>query len=89
MATLLSKFRIQHSHMEIITTVGKKPHADSYREFKMLIEKWMMHEERGENKETHPWKINREELLAHKDKVRNDENMGENGENMSEILFRK
>ena len=44
----------------------------------MLIEKWMMHEERRENKETHPWKINREELLAHKDKVRNSENVSEN-----------
>ena len=57
----------------------------------MLIEKWMMHEERGENKETHPWKINREELLAHKDKVRNDENMGENGENFENMsdLFEK
>ncbi len=67
MATLLSKFRIDYSHLEVITDINKKPKKESQNEFNELISGFRM--KTGETEESHPWKIQESDLSTHKDKV--------------------
>ena len=40
MATMLSKFRIEYSSMQVIPDVGKRPKDESIKEFQKIINKW-------------------------------------------------
>jgi len=43
--------------------------CSSLQDFDRLIEDWVLKRAKGENEETHPWKISEQELQTQREKV--------------------
>uniref|UniRef100_A0A8C4R0C4 Solute carrier family 12 member 3 n=1 Tax=Eptatretus burgeri TaxID=7764 RepID=A0A8C4R0C4_EPTBU len=75
MATLLNKFRIDFSDIEVLGEMNKKPDKESVRIFEEMIEPFRIHEDDiGEEvadvlKKECPWKITDDEMERSRDKT--------------------
>ncbi|XP_070543648.1 solute carrier family 12 member 2-like isoform X2 [Ptychodera flava] len=75
MASMLNKFRIDYSAVEILPDINKKPQKESIRRFEELIEPYMLNHE--EKEEDFPWKITHASLQSFKDKTNRQIRLGE------------
>ncbi|XP_077988491.1 solute carrier family 12 member 2-like [Glandiceps talaboti] len=77
MASMLSKFRIDYSAVEVLTDMNKKPQKQSIRRFEELIQPFMLNKSAGETEEEYPWKVTPEGLEDLKEKTNRQIRLGE------------
>ncbi|KAM3877435.1 LOW QUALITY PROTEIN: solute carrier family 12 member 1 [Diretmus argenteus] len=96
MKSLLTKFRINCTDINVIDDIHVKPRSDSWKTFKDMIEPFRLHEGRRDAaqaeamRKEHPWKITDEELDTFEEKtnlqVRLNELLRENSTSANLII---